>query len=209
MPFFFGRTSPTGTECAPLVRPRSPDFPMPIRHSQPDMFPADLLADDRVDGDWAAFYLLARREKDFMRRLRAMQIAHYGPTLVKRYRSPGGRMRESQIPLFSGYVFVRGTKDDFSRAMTTNCVSRRIDVADSALLIADLHQIRRLILLKAPLTPEARLQPGQWVRVRNGPFAGLEGTILKRHGETRLVVAVRFLQQGASILLEDCEVEPA
>lgn len=185
---------------------------MPILQPQGDLFPDDLLSAETADKSgtgWAAFYLLARREKDFMRRLRAMRIAHYGPMLSRRQRSPAGRMRVSQIPLFSGYVFVSGTRDDFSRALTTNCVSRRIDVPDPAQLLVDLRQIRRLIHLNAPLTPEARMQPGQWVRVRSGPFVDLEGTIVKRHGETRLVVAVRFLQQGASILLEDCELEPA
>jgi transcription antitermination factor NusG len=144
-----------------------------------------------------------------MRRLQGMNIPHYGPMLAKRYRSPAGRLRTSQIPLFAGYVFVYGSRDDVARAMTTNCVSRRLDVTNGAELTADLRQVQRLISTGAPLTPEARLQPGQFVRVRGGPFVGLEGVVVKRHGETRLVVAVRFLQQGASILLEDCELEPA
>ena len=98
-------------------------------------------------------------------------------------------------------------EDDRYRAMSTNCVSRWLPVADGGELTADLQQIRRLIACGAPLTPESRLEPGEFVRVRKGPFAGLEGVIVKRHGPARLVVAVRFLQQGASILLEDCEVE--
>jgi hypothetical protein len=36
---------------------------------------------------------------------------------------------------------------------------------------------------------------------------GLEGVVIKRHGQDRLLVAVSFLQQGASIKIEDFEVE--
>ena len=37
---------------------------------------------------------------------------------------------------------------------------------------------------------------------------GLEGTILSRRGDCRLLVAVNFLQQGASVAIDDCMLEP-
>ena len=43
--------------------------------------------------------------------------------------------------------------------------------------------------------------------VRSGPFMGFEGVIVRRGRETGLFVAVNFLQQGASVLLDDCQVE--
>ena len=36
----------------------------------------------------------------------------------------------------------------------------------------------------------------------------IEGVIVSRRGSDRLVVAVDFLQQGVSILIEDFQVEP-
>jgi hypothetical protein len=74
-------------------------------------------------------------------------------------------------------------------------------------LVEDLRQIRRLIEANVPLTPEARLEPGQRIRVSSGSLIGLEGTVIKRHGQQRLLVAVEFLQQGASVQIEDCGVE--
>lgn len=184
---------------------------MPILSMQTDVYPSGLLERPELGGSpdsrWWAFYVLSRREKDFMRRLQALDVAFYAPLLLKRSRSPSGRMRTSQVPMFSGYVFINGDDDARRTALTTNCVSRWLDVPDGLELTRDLLQIHRLIVAGAPLTPEARLLPGQRVRIRRGPFVGLEGTIVKRHGETRLLVAVRFLQQGASLQLEDCEVE--
>ena len=45
------------------------------------------------------------------------------------------------------------------------------------------------------------------MRVRNGAFAGYEGTVLRREQETRLLVAVQFMEQGVSVKLEDCQLE--
>jgi transcriptional antiterminator RfaH len=142
-----------------------------------------------------------------MRRLRAMGIGFYSPLVERRNKSPAGRVRKSYLPLFPGYVFMRGEEEVRHRALTTNCISKTLTVTDGEALSADLRQIRRLILSNVPLTPEARIQPGTPVRVRGGPLAGVEGIVVRRQNKERLLVAVRFLQQGASLLLEDFQVE--
>lgn len=184
---------------------------MPILSAEPMIFPVDLLqiGEERVaTGDiWWAMHTLARREKELMRRLRSMEIAHYCPLIKRRTKSPAGRVRVSHVPLFSGYVFVLGTELHRYKAMTTNCVARCLQVGDPLRLLFDLRQIQRLIEIDAPLTPEARIQPGRRVRVRSGPMMGLEGVVLKRRGKDRLMVALEFLSRGASVLLEDYHLE--
>src|SRR5256885_5402719 len=132
-----------------------------------------------------------------------MGIGFYSPLVERRTKSPGGRVRKSYLPLFAGYVFMRGEEETRHRALTTNCISRTLTVPDGEALTSDLRQIRRLILSNVPLAPEARIQPGTPVRVRGGPLAGVEGVVVRRQNKERLLVAVRFLQQGASLLLED------
>jgi transcription antitermination factor NusG len=80
-------------------------------------------------------------------------------------------------------------------------------VADPAQLVEDLRQIRNLILTNAPLSPETRLEPGQKVRVKTGIFKGFEGTILRRENEIRLLISVRYMGRGASVALDDCQLE--
>ena len=65
----------------------------------------------------------------------------------------------------------------------------------------------QLISSDAPLTPESRIEAGMRIRVRSGSLAGLEGVVIKRRGMQRLLVIVHFLQQGASVQLEDYQVE--
>lgn len=183
---------------------------MPILPPEPDIYPEDLLTaaqPDVPEAKWWALYTLPRREKDLMRRLHRMQIAFYGPMVKRRNRSPGGRVRMSQVPLFQGYVFLYGPEAARYQAVTTGCVSKCLEVVDGRQLAADLKQIHQLIGSDAPLTPEARLEPGMRVRIRSGPLMGLEGTVIKRHGAQRLLVVVHFLQQGVSMQMEDFQVE--
>ena len=92
-------------------------------------------------------------------------------------------------------------------AVCTGSVSRWMPVADPAQLVEDLRQIRNLILTDAPLSPETRLVPGQKVRVKTGIFKGFEGTILRRENEIRLLISVRYMGRGASVVLDDCQLE--
>lgn len=182
---------------------------MPILDRESDCFPRYLLDDSEMSASrkWYAVYTLARREKELMRRLRVLGVRHYCPLIAKRNRSPGGRIRVAHVPLFASYVFLHAEPSERTLALSTNCISRWLDVTEPELLLADLRQVQRLIESGVLLVPEARLESGMRVRIRSGPLAGIEGAVLRREKESRLLVSVDFLQQGASLLLDDCQVE--
>lgn len=190
---------------------------MPILERETDIFPADLFArsaavvadhaNDAVGSSWWALYTLSRQEKQLMRQLRGLQVPFYCPLVPKRQRSPAGRVRVSHLPLFPGYVFVWANEQQRYATLTTNRVSRCLPATNGAELVDDLNRVRELIAVGHPLTPEARLEPGMYVRVRTGVFAGFEGVVLRREKGIRLLVAVRFLQQGVSVELDDCQLE--
>ena len=184
---------------------------MPLLPREPDIYPADLLDPAKntfaAGTRWVAFYTLARREKDLARRLGARRIPFYSPLVKRRLKSPGGRTRESFVPLFPGYVFARVDDEQRRMALATNTVARWLPVLDEGQLLDDLRSIKRLIDADVPLTPEARLEAGHAVRVRSGPFLGLEGMVIERRGRQRLLVSVRLLSQGVSIELEDVCLE--
>jgi len=190
---------------------------MPILPRQRDLFPGDLLeqsptgepseSSDESAARWLVYYTIARREKDLMRKLEAAGIPFFGPLVRRRLHGPGGRVRHSFVPLFPGYVFSWADDEQRRAALATNTISRWILAGDERMLMDDLRAIKRLIDIDAPLTPEARLEPGDPVRVRSGPLRGIEGVVISRRGEQRLLIAVRFLNQGASIELEDIDLE--
>jgi hypothetical protein len=184
---------------------------MPILKEEPSLFPENLLESappsDTYGRSWYALYTKARQEKALARELLKFGIPFYLP-LVKKISVVRGRRRASLSPVFGGYLFLFGGEEERIKSLTTNRVSRVLPVEDPEQLVFDLRQLRQLIASNAPLTIESRLSPGRRVRVKIGIFAGLEGTVLKRRGETRLLVSVNFLQQGASVEIDDFSLEP-
>ena len=161
------------------------------------------------DASWFAIYTLSRREKELMRRLRAQKIAHYGPMIPNRTRSPQGRIRTSYVPLFSGYVFVCGTEEDRYNTVATGCISKCIVVSEPELLVRDLQKIRLLKEHGSDLQAEVRPVVGQRARIVRGPLKERElvGTISKVKSQHRLTIVVNFLQQGASITVDEADIE--
>ncbi len=183
---------------------------MPILAKEPDIYPANLLdTPSAAEKPWWAMYTLARQEKKLMRLLAQSDVPFYAPVIPRRYRSPAGRIRTSYEPLFANYVFVCGDEVARHTAVCTGCISRWMPVGQTQELVEDLRQLHSLISLDAPLSPERRLEPGTRVRIRSGSFAGYEGVIFRRDKETRLLVAVRFMDQGVSVAVEDCQLEKA
>ena len=188
---------------------------MPVCEQETNVFPSDLLQTPEAFAEagrgeglrqWWVLYTKSRQEKSLARDLLQYQIPFYLPLLKtnKVYRK---WKVSTYTPLFSGYVFLFGSDEERGRTLTTNRLSRILAVEDGESLSHDLRQLQQLIASGAPLTLESRLAPGTRVRVRRGPLEGLEGTVLDRRGQTRLLVSVNFLQQGASVDIDDFMLE--
>jgi transcription antitermination factor NusG len=186
---------------------------MPLLKPEQDIWPLNLLdlpenpEEEVQPGTWWALYTLARFEKKLMRQLIEIEVPFFGPTIARRYRSPQGRIRTSVEPLFPNYVFIKGDEMARYKAICTGSVSRFMPVPQPEQLVTDLRQIRHLILTDAPMAPEAKIEPGQRVRVKSGIFKGFEGLVVRREKEIRLLVEVRYMGRGASVILDDCQLE--
>ncbi|MGW8256793.1 MAG: transcription termination/antitermination NusG family protein [Thermoguttaceae bacterium] len=182
---------------------------MPILKEEPSLFP-DTLWEDCLstisESQWWVIYTKARQEKALSRELLSWKVPFYLP-LIKHITMSRGRRRTSFVPLFSGYIFLFASELQRVQSLRSNRVSRILTVNDPQQLVFDLSQLRRLIEIDAPLSVERRLEPGNRVRVKQGSLMGLEGTVLMRRGITRLLVRINFLQQGASVEIEDFLLE--
>ena len=112
------------------------------------------------------------------------------------------------IPLFPGYVFLRGDAHDRLDALATNLVAHVLPVDDQDQLHNCLSRIHRLLATGAPVTPEDRLEPGDPVEIIRGPLAGLEGKVLKRGKHLKFIIEVQFLRRAVSAEVEHWMIQP-
>jgi len=183
---------------------------MPILAPEPSIYPDHLLKDfseEPCERSWWAIYTKARQEKALARHLHAQQVPFYLPLVGKENLIRGKRVA-SQIPLFSGYMFLYGSDEERVKSLTSNRISTILPVVDGAQLRSELASVQQLIEADAPLTVERRLMPGQQVRIKAGSMMGLEGTVIRHRGRTRLLLSVSFLQQGVSIEIDGFLLEP-
>ncbi len=176
---------------------------MPVLPDEPDTYPADLFASPPgADGlVWWVAHTRPRQEKATARACIAAGLPFYLPCRTRRTKV-GGRVVPVRVPLFPGYVFVRSSIADRWRVMATKRVAQLLPVGDQERMWADLRRVRAVLDLGRPVQAEQKLDPGTRVVVRDGPLAGTPGTVVREAGGFKFVVAVDFIQQGVSVIVD-------
>ncbi len=159
-----------------------------------------------VPGEWVVLHTKSRQEKILADDLRALGIAHFLP-LVKQVRFYGNRKAKVEMPLFPGYVFLRGTMEQAYEADRTKRVARIIPVADQKKIEWELQNLHLALAGDAPLEPYPYLKKGVRVEVRAGPFRGLQGIIEDRVNVQRLILQVDMLGRAVSLEIDGALLE--
>lgn len=162
---------------------------------------ADCLASGDASLQWFALVVKPRFDKAVARTLELKGYETLLP-LYKRHHRYGNRSRESELPLFPGYVCCRFNVHKRLSIVTTPGVVRVLGdgSAPTALSETEIHGLQMAIRARVPIQPFPFLNAGQRVRINSGALAGLEGIVLGPKPKLRLVISITLLQR--SILLE-------
>lgn len=177
---------------------------MPILKREPDAFPESIFEED---DPWLVAHLKSRQEKALARFLREREIPFYLPQMEKRVRR-GGRTVVSYLPLFSGYLFFRGGREEKQAARKSNVIVSVLEPSDQGEIDAELRQLHALQRTDAQLVPHAFVGPGDSVLITQGAFRGYRGVVLKEKGVTRLIVSVSFIRQSVALEIDREFIRP-
>jgi len=152
---------------------------------------------------WYALYVKVRSEKKVTAGLEQRGIECFLPLKTER-RKWSDRIKEVQLPLLTGYVFVRVSNKEYFEVLKTNGVVRYVCFEGQAAVIPD-HQIEslRIFIEKANTCMEIttdHIRKGTEVRVTEGPLAGVVGEVVEIRGKTRILL--RFVSLGYSLHVE-------
>jgi transcription antitermination factor NusG len=195
---------------------------MPILPAEPDLYPPDLwesrdvgraesseaeAVPDDSPKQWWCLHTKPRQEKATARELRVQKVPYYLPQVAHEDRTPQGRKTRSIIPLFTSYLFLWGDDHDRLAALKGNRLVRVIEVNDQSGLNHDLRQVHQMLASGLAVLPEPTVPVGAQVRILSGPLAGIEGRVIRRGKRDQFVAVVHFLGSGATVDLEDWQVE--
>ena len=186
---------------------------MPILPAEPDYYPPNLWDDltavkqAKDEAVWWCLHTKPRQEKATARELRKTAVPFFLPQVLKEDRTPQGRKIRSIIPLFPGYLFLLGDQHDRISALRGNRLVNVLEVGDQASIERDLQQIQKMLSSGLPVQPEPAVPVGAKVRIKTGPLTGIEGTVIRRGKRDQFVAVVGFLGRGATVDLEDWQVE--
>jgi transcription antitermination factor NusG len=162
----------------------------------------------QAPGPWWVAHTKARFEKAFAADLLVRNIAYFVP-MLERVRVSGGRRRRAMMPLFPSYVFFSGDAETRYRALSTGRLCQVLRVADQTQLIGELTELQQALDSRAALDPYPQAAIGRRCRIKAGPFRGLEGTVVRWNGRTRIVLEVGMLGRGAAMEIDADLLEPA
>jgi len=151
--------------------------------------------------EWFALTVKPRFEKASACSLEMKGYEAFLP-LVKKRHVYGGRNRESEVPLFPGYIFCRFNPTNRLPILLTPGVTRILGNGSGPMPVPDTE----IVSLKTALQSHLSVHPfpfppqGQKVRIRKGALAGIDGTIVTIKDRFRLVLSISLLQR--SVLVE-------
>ncbi len=150
---------------------------------------------------WYALAVKPRHDKSVAHTLEGKGYQALAPTYRKRH-VYGSRSKETDLPLFPGYVFCRLQVSKRLPVLVTPGVIQFVGAGRSPLAIdeAEIASLRQAILAGAPLQPYPFLQAGHRVRIEEGSLAGVRGVVVSLKQGPRVVLSISLLQR--SVLLE-------
>ena len=149
---------------------------------------------------WYIAYTLPRHEKAIAQRLKVENIVCYVP-LYSETRMWRQRKVNLELPLFPCYVFVKMFFETRARLLSTPGVVRLLTVNGAAIVFPNEEMdALQSSLKKWSARPYPFHTSGKRIRLKSGPFAGLEGTILRRSGKRKLIVNLDLIK--SSMLLD-------
>jgi len=158
---------------------------------------------------WYAAYTSANHEKRVAEQFVARDVEHFLPVYdsVRRWKD---RRVTLQMPLFPGYVFVCMALRDRLQVQQVPGVAHLVGFDGSPAAIPD----QEIDALRASLESGVRAEPhpyltvGRHVRLKSGPLAGMQGILLRRKGNFRVVISIELIQRSVVVDVNEVDLRP-
>lgn len=158
---------------------------------------------------WWALYTRHQHERVVAEQLSAKGFEIFLPVYdsIRRWKD---RQKLLTLPLFPCYVFVRGAFDRRLQVVSTPGVHMILSHGEHAAVISEheIDAIRKTVEGAFRVEPHPFLRCGERVRVTRGSLQGVEGILVRKKNQFRLVLTVEMLAKSVAVEIDATSVEP-
>lgn len=158
---------------------------------------------------WFALKVRSRAEKTAETFLISRGFDVFCPTFPER-RKYSDRVKSVEPALFPGYLFCRLEWSNRFPVLSSPNVEYIVGFGSEPTPVAqkEVAAVRSIVESGTPFQPHPFLRVGQKVRLESGPLADLEGILVGKRGDHRLVVSVGLLQRSVAAEIDSAFVRP-
>jgi transcription antitermination factor NusG len=132
--------------------------------------------------------------------------------LVGEMHSWSDRRKLVEVPLFPGYLFVQipNSAEAKVHVLKASGVVQFVGNRQGAMHIKDeeINNVKTVLEQKLTCSPYPFLRLGQRVRIRGGSLDGVEGILLGRDSDSKLVISIELIQRSLAVSVYNFDVEP-
>lgn len=158
---------------------------------------------------WFAVYTNSRHEKCVAKHFAERAIECYLPLYQKVHHWTKCRSVQLELPLFPNYVFVHTVPQQRCSVLAVPGVLGIVGPGHHPSSLPDDEiQSLRIGLERRRFEPYPYLMAGERVRIRAGSMEGMEGILLRKKNELRVVLSLDLIQRSVAVEVDAEDIEP-
>lgn len=160
--------------------------------------------------NWFAAYTHSHHEKRVASHLSDRQIESFLPLYASTRRWRNRCQMKLTLPLFPNYLFVRIDPRERVRVLEAPGVIALVGCGPKLTPLPDFEiETLRAGLGQRKMEPHPYLVIGERIRISTGPLSGMEGVLLRKKSNLRVVLALDGIMRSVAVEVDGDDLEPA
>lgn len=153
----------------------------------------------QADKAWFALYTKPRSEFKAAEQIQTAGVEYYLPTITE-IRQWSDRKKKITEPVLRGYIFILATEKERLISLEQYSVVRCITERGRPAKIPNwqIENLKNMLNHKAEFHITNKLFPGSKVRIKEGPFEGIIGTIIDTENGKDIAVSIDLLNRSVT-----------
>ena len=159
--------------------------------------------------NWFAVFTTPRHEKRVAEHFRVREIESFLPLCQMRRQWKDGSKGIMKIPLFPNYIFVHIGRSMRVPVLQVPGVLSIVGGGQETMSVPEsyIHCLQEGIQ-QGKIEPHPYLTTGMKVRICSGMMAGMEGIVLRKKNDFRVVLTLEMIMRSVKVEVELDEIEP-